>query len=73
MLNKFMTKEQLNVKVGDRVVIYGWRGTVTEVLKGKSLYHNNEDYTDIRVHFDNTKEIGLQYQDGVYGDFGFIK
>lgn len=81
MYNKFMNEAQLNVKVGDRVNVHGYTGTVTKVIKGFSIewngteYVGNPDkaYTNIQVHFDNVKEIGYQYQDGQYGDFAYLQ
>ena len=82
MYNKYMTKEQLNVKVGDRVRIAGfWIGTVTEVCKSIEKKWNGTEYeevkgtesTAVKVHFDNPKEIGYQYQDSHYGNYEIVK
>lgn len=81
MYNRYMSKEQLAVKVGDRVRVYGWEGTVTEVFHNKDTEWNGKEYeeiadsdsTAVKIHFDDPKSIGYQYQDGVYGNFSFIK
>lgn len=61
MYNKFMKEKELNVKVGNRVRVCGWDGTVTEVIK-------TNDCTEVRVHFDDDG-IGAQYQNEVYGGY----
>ena len=77
MKNTMMKEKELNVKVGDRVSTHGYTGTVTEVLKGRDTEWNGKEYievpgsdwTNVRIHFDNPKEIGYQYENGTYGLF----
>lgn len=79
MYNKFMDAKELNVKVGDRVAVCGWRGTVTEVLRGSVTEWNGteyvkvpgKEYTHVKVHFDDNG-IGAQYQNGIYGGYTVI-
>lgn len=84
MYNKYMTKEQLSVRVNDKVRVCGYIGYVTEVFRGCVQEYNKElgayidqagkEYTDIRVHFvDSAVDyIGNQYQDGVYSNWAII-
>lgn len=80
MFNKFMDQKELNVKVGDRVVVQGNRGIVTEVFHGIKTEWNGEKYVEIpgtestavRVHFEGNLASWGQYQDGVYGGFAII-
>lgn len=77
MYNKFMNEKEINVKVNNRVMVCGFIGTVTEVLKGFDKEWNGKEYkkvegtewTGVKVHFDNTEEVGRQYQDSVYGGY----
>ena len=79
MYNKFMTEEQLNVQVGDKVRLYGEEGYVTEVIRDydwawdeeKGVYYKDETkpYTNVRIHFTSEVASWPQYQDGVYSSF----
>ena len=81
MYNKFMNEGEINVKVGDRVAVCGFKGTVTEVFKDFDKEWNGKEYekvegtewTGVRVHFDSTKEVWGQYQDGVYGGYTVLE
>ncbi len=84
MYNKFMEEKEINVKVGDKVVVQGLRGTVTEVFHSIDKEWNGTEYvelegterTTVTVHFDeNTwvvQEGYGQYQDGHYGMYTVI-
>lgn len=61
-------------KVGDRISLYGWLGTVKEVkheVRDKLNYKNEVigemPCTYVRVGFDEPEKIGYQYEDGWYG------
>lgn len=79
MYNKFMDEKEINVKVGDRVNVQGWIGTVTEVFHSINKEWNGKEYvevpgtesTTVTVHFDDAG-IGGQYQDGHYGGYWVI-
>lgn len=80
MYNRLMEKKELDVKVGDRVNVQGWIGTVTEVYHGIDTEWNGTEYvevpgtesTSVTVHFDDAG-IGGQYQDGHYGGYWVIE
>lgn len=82
MYNKFMEQKEINVKVGNRVSVQGYRGTVTKVHKGTKKEWNGKEYanipgteyTDVEVHFDDDQDIARfgQYQDGYYGSYTVI-
>ena len=82
MYNKYLSQEDLNVKVGDKVKVTSCHeGIVTEVFKGIEKEWDGSSYigkpgtewTQVRVHFnDELAEFG-QYQDAVYGGFNVIK
>lgn len=82
MYNKFMAEKEINVKVGDRVAVQGYRGTVLEVKKGFDKEWNGAEYvkvegtdfTNVKVHFDESQDIAKfgQYQNGDYGMYTVI-
>lgn len=80
MFNKFLGERELNVKVGDLVVVQGNRGIVTDVYHGIKTEWNGEKYveipgtesTTVRVHFEGELARWGQYQDGYYGGFTVI-
>lgn len=84
MFNKYMTDKEINVKVGDRVCVQGYRGTVTDVCHSIKQEWNGEAYVDIegtesttvQVHFDEENNYNIaqygQYQDGWYGGYTII-
>lgn len=82
MFNKFMNEKEINVKVGDRVVVQGYKGTVTEVFHGIKKEWNGTEYvevagtesTTVQVHFDENYDIAkTAYQDGHYGGYEVIE
>ena len=80
MYNKFMAEKELNVKVGDTVMVQGNEGTVTEVFKNHDTEWNGKEYvkvegsdsTSVRVHFTGELASWGQYQDKVYGGYAVI-
>lgn len=82
MFNKYMAEKEINVQVGDRVCVQGYRGTVTDVRHGIKKEWNGEayvevegtDFTDVQVHFDEDESIAEygQYQNGWYGGYAVI-
>lgn len=82
MYNKFMTKEQLAVKVGDHVVVQGNKGIVTEVhrgceqaydmFKGEYVNVDGKDFTNIRVNFTGELANWGQYQNGTYSNWQIV-
>ena len=81
MYNRLLKEKELKVKVGDKVMVQGNPGTVTEVLKGHDTEWNGKEYakvpdseyTRVRVHFTGELAAWGQYQDGVYGGFTVVK
>lgn len=84
MFNKYMAEKELNVKVGDRVCVQGYKGTVIDVDHSIKQEWNGEAYVDVagtesttvQVHFDEEDNYGIaeygQYQDGWYGGYTVI-
>ena len=84
MYNKFMEEKEINVKVGDRVMVQGLKGIVTEVLHSTDKEWNGTEYVDVEgsesttvgVHFDSDTWVAEQgygqYQDGHYGGYTVI-
>jgi hypothetical protein len=84
MYNRLMSEKEINVKVGDRVSVQGYRGTVTDVHHGYDTKWNGTEYaivegsesTSVQVHFDESDNYGIaqygQYQDGWYGGYTII-
>lgn len=84
MYNKFMEEKEINVKVGDRVSVQGFRGTVIDVEHGIKKEWNgteyvkvdNSEFTNVCVHFDEKDNYGIakygQYQNGWYGGYTVI-
>lgn len=85
MFNRLMSEREINVKVGDRVSVQGYRGTVIDVHHGYDTEWNGTEYvkvagsesTSVQVHFDeennyNTASYG-QYQNGWYGGYTVIE
>lgn len=84
MYNRLMADKEINVKVGDRVEVQGYTGTVTDVYHGFSTEWNGteyvkvegSDYTNVQVHFDEKDNYGIaeygQYQDSWYGGYVVI-
>ena len=62
MKKQFMEKKELNVKIGDTVVVQGNVGTVTEI-------YEDSEVLNVRVHFTDELANWGQYQDAVYGGF----
>lgn len=84
MFNKFMNEKEINVKVGDRVVVQGYKGTVTEVFHSIKKEWNGTEYvevagtesTTVQVHFDEDNNYDIArtaYQDGHYGGYEVIE
>jgi len=77
MYNKFMNEKEINVKVGDKVAVFGNLGVVTEVFKNIDKEWNGKEYVEVegtestsaRVHFEDELANFGQYQDGIYGSF----
>ena len=81
MFNRLMNEKEINVKVGDRVNVQGYTGTVTDVYHGIKTEWNGTEYaevegsesTTVQVHFDEEDNYGIaeygQYQDGWYGGY----
>lgn len=79
-----MEEKEINVKVGDRVIVQGNKGTVTEVFHSIDKEWNGSEYaevagterTTVTVHFDADTWIAeqgySQYQDGHYGGYTVI-
>ena len=65
MYNKFLDAKELNVKIGDKVLVQGNKGIVTDVIQ-------DADTTDVRVHFTNELAMYGQYQDKIYGIFKVV-
>lgn len=80
MYNKFMRAEDLAVKVGDTVMVYGNKGIVTEVFHDIDTEWNGKEYVEIagtestavRVHFTGELASWGQYQDKFYGGFAVV-
>lgn len=82
MFNKYMAEKELNVKVGDRVCVQGYKGTVIDIDHSIRQEWNGEAYVDVagtesttvQVHFDEEESIAEygQYQDGWYGGYTVI-
>lgn len=72
-----MKAKELNVKVGDKVVVQGNEGIVTGVFHNVNKEWNGKEYvaikdsesTSVRVHFTGDLARWGQYQDGVYGGY----
>jgi len=82
MYNKYLSQEDLNVKVGDKVKVTSCHeGIVTEVFKGiekewdgsRYIDKPGTEWTQVRVHFNDELSKFGQYQDAVYGGFNVIK
>lgn len=81
MINRAMEEKEINVKVGDRVISHGNKGTVTKVYHGCDKKWNGKEYvnipgtefTQVDIHFDEDSELirngYIQYQDGTYGEY----
>lgn len=81
MFNRLMAEKEINVKVGDRVAVQGYRGTVIDVYHGIKTEWNGTEYvpvegsesTTVQVHFDEENNYNIasygQYQDGWYGGY----
>ena len=81
MKNSYMEEKEINVKVGDRVISHGNKGTVTKVYRGIDKKWNGKEYeeipgtefTQVTIHFDEDSELVsrgyMQYQDGPYGEY----
>ncbi len=81
MFNRLMNDKEINVKVGDRVSVQGYKGVVTDVHHGIETEWNGTEYvevagsesTTVQVHFDEENNYGIaeygQYQDGWYGGY----
>ena len=82
MFNKYMAEKELNVKVGDRVCVQGYKGTVIDVDHSIRQEWNGEAYVDVagtesttvQVHLDEEVSIAEygQYQNGWYGGYTVI-
>ena len=84
MFNRLMNDKDLKVKVGDRVAVQGYRGTVIDVMRGIHTEWNGTEYaevegtewTEVQVHFDEKDNYGIaeygQYQDSWYGGYVVI-
>lgn len=84
MYNRLMNDKEINVKVGDRVVVQGYTGTVTDVYHSIKTEWNGTEYvevagtegTQVQVHFDEENNGGIaryvQYQNGWYGGYTVI-
>lgn len=84
MFNRLMADREINVKVGDRVAVQGFRGTVTDVYHGIKTEWNGTEYapikdtefTQVQIHFDEENNYNIasygQYQDGWYGGYEVI-
>lgn len=80
MYNRLMSKRELEVKVGDLVVVQGNKGIVTEVFHTKDTEWNGKEYvevegsdsTAVRVNFIGELANWGQYQGGVYGGYTVI-
>ena len=84
MFNRFMNEKEINVKVGDRVMVMGFKGTVTDVHHGINTKWDGKKYAEVKgteftavqVHFDEEDNYDIakfgQYQDGWYGGFEII-
>lgn len=84
MFNRLMNDKEINVKVGDRVAVQGYRGTVVNVYHGIKTEWNGTEYveiegtesTTVQVHFDEENNYNIasygQYQDGWYGGYTVI-
>lgn len=84
MFNKYMAEKELNVKVGDRVCVQGYKGTVIDVDHSIRQEWNGEAYVDVagtesttvQVRFDEEDNYGIaeygQYQNGWYGGYTVI-
>lgn len=68
MKNSMMNEKELNVKIGDRVAVSGYRGTVIDVYQDK-------EKTNVRVVFDKDSSISTygQYQGGWYSGFEIVE
>ena len=81
MYNYLMNEKELNVKVGDKVMVQGNEGIVTEVFHTTDTRWNGTEYeevkgsegTSIRVHFTGELAKWGQYQNGTYGGFTVIQ
>lgn len=77
MYNRLMKEKELKVKVGDKVMVQGNPGIVTEVFHHTDTEWNGKEYyevpgsesTSVRVHFTGELASWGQYQDGVYGGY----
>lgn len=84
MFNRLMADREINVKVGDRVAVQGYKGTVIDVYHSIKTEWNGTEYvevagtegTQVQVHFDEKDNYGIaeygQYQDGWYGGYTVI-
>ena len=83
MYNRLMSEKEINVKIGDRVSVQGFKGTVTEVYHSVRKEWNGTEYvevegtesTTVQVHFDEDNNYGIAkavYQDGHYGGYEVI-
>ena len=84
MYNRLMADKEINVKVGDRVAVQGYTGTVTDIHHGFDTEWNGTEYvkvegsesTSVQVHFDEKDNYGIaeygQYQDCWYGGYVVI-
>lgn len=81
MYNKLMAEKEINVKVGDKVMVQGFKGIVTDVAHTIKTEWDGTAYvevegtegTQVQVHFDEENNYGIaeygQYQDGWYGGY----
>ena len=84
MYNRLMNDKEINVKLGDRVSVQGYSGTVVNVYHGIKTEWNGTEYveiegtesTTVQVHFDEENNYNIasygQYQDGWYGGYTVI-
>ena len=47
MFNRLMNDKDLKVKVGDRVAVQGYRGTVIDVMRGIHTEWNGTEYAEV--------------------------
>lgn len=70
-IKRFRGERTLNVKIGDKVNVQGFTGTVLDVFHGFDKEIEKE-WTSVRVHFDDL-DGWVHCQNKIYGDFTVIE
>lgn len=61
----YLSKLVEKFKVGDKILIYGWSGTVADI--NHIIASDGDHCTYLKVNFDSPREVGYQYEGKWYG------